>query len=161
MRMFSMLIMSAFLFSTSVSAQETPSDGPEELIQYSEDELSAFVQVAQKVMPLQQESQMKMMEEIEEEDLTVDRFNNILEARSTGADVDATEEELNGFNNALENIQNLQDEYNERITEVITEEGMSVEKYEEIIANYQQDPQLQLRINEMMDEMQKDEMNEQ
>jgi hypothetical protein len=152
-RNFSLLIILSVIISSGISAQQLPPGLQSQSAQYTDDELVEFIHVAQKVMPLQQESQIKMIEEIEEQELTVDKFNNILESRTTGMEVEATQEEMEAFNNAIENIQLLQQQYMEMISEVIVVEGMTTERYEEIIFNYQQDPQLQLRINQLMEDM--------
>ncbi len=122
--------------------------------EYTDDELVVFITVAQKVMPLQQESQEEMIEKIEDEDLTVEKFNNILEAHSTGQEADATADEIQSFNTAMEAIQEIQFEYEHLIVETITDEGMAPAKYEEILANYQQDPELQMRVAVLMEEIQ-------
>ena len=149
----SLMIMSLFLISSQVDAQQLPAQQAPQLPEYSDEELTAFVNVVQKVIPLQQESQMKMIGEIEEENLTVDEFNNILQAHSTGENVDASEEKLESFNNAMMGIQGIQMEYEVIIINTIEEEGMSPAKYEEIIANYQNSPELQMRVNAIMEDM--------
>jgi hypothetical protein len=152
-RITSLLIILSLIISSGISAQQLPPGQQSQPAEYSDEELIEFIHVAQKVMPLQQESQIKMIGEIEEQELTVEKFNNILESTTTGLDVVATEEEMEAFNNAVENIKLLQEQYMEMISEVIVVEGMTTEKYEEIIFSYQQDPQLQLRINQLMEEM--------
>ncbi len=124
--------------------------------EYSDNELIVFITTAQKVMPLQQESQEEMIESIEDEDLTVEKFNHILEAHSTGQEADATADEIESFNIAMEAIQEIQFEYEQLIVETITDEGMAPAKYEEILANYQQDPELQMRVAVLMEEMQEE-----
>ncbi len=148
------MLISAFLLSAQASAQQLPMQQSPSPAEYSDEELIVFVNVAQKVLPLQQESQMKMIGEIEEENLTVDKFNEIMNAHSTGGNIEATDEELAAFNNAIEGIQEVQAEYEVVITEVIVEEGMAPAKYQEIITSYQQDPELQMRINALLEEMQ-------
>lgn len=149
-------IISAMLISLPAGAQQLPMGQSPQPAEYSDDELVTFIAAAQKIMPLQQESQMKMIEKIEEEDLTVEKFNNILESFSTGENADASEAELKSFNNAMEEIQEVQMEYEVTITDAITEEGITPAKYEEIMAVYQQDPELQMRVNILMEEMQDD-----
>jgi hypothetical protein len=150
---FSLLIFVATAFPYQVSSQQPPDGGAERSVAYTDEELVDFIKVAQKVMPLQHESQMKMISEIEEQQLTLERFNEILEAHSIGETVEVPEEELEAFHNALENIQLVQEQYTEIISEVIVVEGMAPETYEEIIFNYQQDPELQMRINQLLDEL--------
>ncbi len=149
-------IISAMLISLPAGAQQLPMGQSPQPAEYSDVELVTFITAAMKIMPLQQESQMKMIEKIEEEDLTVEKFNNILESFSTGENADASEAELESFNNAMEEIQEVQMEYEVTITDAITEEGITPARYQEIMAVYQQDPELQMRINILMEEMQDD-----
>jgi hypothetical protein len=150
---FSLLFLVAISFTHQVHSQELPEGGAESAVAYTDEELVDFIKVAQKVMPLQHESQMKMISEIEQQEMTLERFNDILESHSMGEAVDVPEEELEAFNNAIENIQLIQEEYNEIISEVIIVEGMTPETYEEMIFNYQKDPELQMRINQLLDEL--------
>ncbi len=151
------MIMSVFLFQAS--AQQLPAQELPESPEYSDEELLTFVQAAIKVMPLQQESQMKMVAEIEEENLTVEKFNDIMQSFSNGENANTTEEEIIAFNNAMEGIQEIQVEYEEVITRAIAEEGITPAKYEEIMTHYQFDPELQMRINQIIGEMQETDEN--
>jgi hypothetical protein len=147
----SFILLTGLLTSTRVLAQQP--EMMQQQAEYTDTELIAFVNAANKVLPLQQESQMKMIGEIEEENLTIDQFNDIMKSYSNGEDIDASAEEIESFNNALEGIQNIQIEYNEIIVETITTEGIAPAKFEEIMTNYQQDPQLQSRVNEILEKL--------
>jgi hypothetical protein len=149
----SLLMLSFLLFSARTVAQQLPGQQLPAVPEYSDEQLIAFVNIAQKIIPLQQESQEKMVGEIEEENLTVEQFNNIMNAFSAGENVNVPEQELESFNKALEGIQEIQIEYEEKIISTISEEGMEPEKYSEIIGNYQRDPELQMRVNALFDSM--------
>ena len=152
-RVFSLLMVMSVLFISSAGAQQLPMQQPAEVSEYTDDELLVFINAAQKIMPLQQESQMKMIEKIEEEDLTVEKFNEILESFSNGENGGVQQPEMESFNSAMEGIQNIQAEYEGLMAEFIVDEGMSAAKYEEIVSNYQRDPELQMRINILLEEM--------
>ncbi|MFO7922425.1 MAG: DUF4168 domain-containing protein [Bacteroidales bacterium] len=153
----SLMIMIFFLSSSHVFAQQLPQQQQQpQQAEYSDDELIVFINAAQQVMPLQQESQSKMIGEIEKEELSVDKFNTIMDAHSEGAEIDATSEELEAFNVALEGIQEIQMEYEVIITKTIEDEGITPAKYQEIMTNYQQNPDLQMRINVLMEDMQEE-----
>ena len=146
-KVFSLLLMTSILmisFRGSAQPQQT---------EYTDEELKTFIRVARDIMPLQQESQMRMLEEIEDAGLSVERFNMILEAHSMGQEIDITEDEMNAFHNALEAVQEVQSEYEQIIFDAIREEGISPERYLAIFADYQQDPELQMRVNELMEGM--------
>jgi hypothetical protein len=144
-RSFSFLASALFLIITlNVTGQQRQTE-------YTDEELITFIQVAREIMPLQEESQMRMIEEIENEGLSIERFNMILEAHSMGQDIDYTEEEHEAFHNALDGIQDVQEEYEEKIFDVIRDEGMSPDRYQAILADYQQDPELQRRVNTLIE----------
>ncbi len=141
----SVLFASSAIFAQQLKAQESPG--------YSDEELENFVQAVLEVIPLHQESQALMIQEIEEEDLTIETFNMILESQHLGEDPDVTEEKMDAFKNALLAVQALELEYNEKITEEIVDAGLSPARYEQIMADYQQDPELQMKVNQIMEEM--------
>jgi hypothetical protein len=144
-----LFIMSVFFFWSASNAQLPPEQGEYD---YTDEELEMFVEAAMEIMPLQQEAQIKMIEEVEESGLSLERFNTILEARTMGMEADATEEELEALRNTLESLEDIQVEYQQKIDQQIRDSGISTEKFEEIFARYQQDPDLQMRINQIMQE---------
>lgn len=150
LKTFSLLMLSLLVASSALFSQQTPTqDTPD----YSDDEIENFVKAVLEVMPLQQESQALMIDEIEKEGLTVEAFNKILEAQQKGTDPDVTEEEMEAFENSLIAIQEIELEYNKKIIDIIDNTEISPAKYEEIMGYYQQDPELQMRVNKIMEEM--------
>ncbi len=146
---FSILMLIVFFSSATLFAQAPPPG--ESRNEISDEELETFVDVAVEIMPLQQEAQRKMVEEIEDNGLSVERFNSILEAQTRGMEPEATEEEMESFDNTMNKIEDIQVEYQEKIAEEIEKAGMSPERFDEILARYQQDPELQMRVHEKME----------
>lgn len=142
------------LFSAGVMAQ-VPMQGDQQQqvnTDFSEEELEDFVDVYVKASEIQQENETVMMQAIEEEDLELERFNEILTARQNQAsvqDIDATPEELASFNKAAEKIMEVQQEAQSEINELI-EEKIGAEKYQQIAMAYQQSPEVQQKINEKL-----------
>jgi hypothetical protein len=105
-------------------------------------------------MPLQEESQIKMIGEIEDRQLSVERFSVILEVQQLGLeDPGITEQEMEAFEETMKAIQEIQLEYQELIVGAIEAKGMTVSRYEEILVRYQQDPELQERVDQIMEDM--------
>ena len=148
-RIFSLLTLSFFFASSALFAQAPPAG--ESSNEYSDEELETFVEAAMEIMPLQQEAQRVMVEEIKDNGMTVEKFNQILEAQAMGMEPEATEEELESFENTMRSIEDIQAEYQVKIAEEIEKTGMSPQKFDEILARYQQDPELQIRIHEIME----------
>ena len=150
LRTFSLLILSVMFTSSTIFAQQLPA---QQTPDYSDEQLENFVKAVLEVMPLHQESQALMIDEIEEEGLTVDTFNAILETQHKGEDPGVTEEKMEAYQNALLAIQAIELEYNDKINEEIVDAGLTPAKYEEIMVNYQQDPELQMKVNQIMEEL--------
>ncbi len=135
-----MLVM---LLSVTIQAQQT---------EFSDEELEQFADAVTEVMTIQQEGQTEMMTKIEEHDMDVQRFNEInMQAQEMPLDeIEATEEELESFQMINQEIEQIQIELEAELIETIEEQGLSLEKYEAIMGQYQQDPELQQRIQELM-----------
>lgn len=119
---------------------------------FSDEELESFASAVSQVITIQQEGQTQMMEKIEENDLTVQRFNEInMQAQQMPLEeVEATEEEIESFMSASEELETIQMGLEQMLIGAIEDEGITIEKYEEIMAEYQQNPELQQRIQELM-----------
>lgn len=119
---------------------------------FSEEELEDFVEVYVKASEIQQQNETVMMQTIEEEDLELQRFNEILTSRQQqqpAEEINASAEELAAFNKAAEKIMTVQQEAQTEINQLIEEE-IGAEKYQQIAMAYQQSPDVQQKINEML-----------
>ena len=106
-------------------------------------------------MAIQMEGEQKMIKAIEDEGLTVNRFHEILEQQrdpSRGADTTATADELNSFNNAAALILEENARLEKQMAVSIEEQGIDVETYKQIMLAYQQNADIQARVNKMVDE---------
>lgn len=118
---------------------------------FSDDELQSFLKANEKVMTIQLEAEEKMINAIEGEGLTLDRFNQILEEqRDPQRGVETSPEELKSFNNAAEAILQENDRVEKQMTTSIEAEGIDIETYKQIMLAYQQDPDVQGRVNKMV-----------
>ncbi len=149
-------ILSVFIFAASgimaqmaPPTQELPSD-------YSDKELEKFANAVTQVMTIQEEGQMHMMSVIEENDITVDRFNEMLMQgqQQWPENIDATEEEMLAFNNSMNEVQILQMQMQEQMMEAITEEGLNVEQYQNIMQSYEVNPEIKERVDSYFDDVQ-------
>lgn len=150
-----LVVMSTLLMASRISAQLS-FQLPSRSSAYSDEILMAFIRTVREVMPLQKESQMKMIREIENRNISFDRFNSILEAHSRGMKTDANQEEMDAFTDAIDGIEDIQLEYEQKILLVMEKQNMTIEEYHGILADYQQDADLQMRVNDLMEKMQSD-----
>ncbi len=143
------LFVFAFVFSAAAQQQQMPER--EVRTDFSDEELEMFAEAAQEVQVIQQQNQQNMVEAIEGEGLTVEEFNQMFEAmQNPEAEMEATAEEEEAFDNAMQAINRVQEEGDREVQEAIEGAGLSYQEYEEIMMAYQQDPEIQQRVNELM-----------
>ena len=119
---------------------------------FSDEELEKFAGAVMQVMTIQQQGQAEMIEIIEDHGMTVERFNEIMMQTQEMPleQVEATEEEKETYLEVIEKIDEIQIGLEAELIEAIEEEGLDIEKYEEIMQEYQQNPELQQLIQQML-----------
>ncbi len=146
------LISFIFLLPAAVWGQDTitpPSTALRE--DFSDDELKSFVSANEKVMSIQMEAEKKMIKAIEDEGLTLDQFNKILEQqRDPQPGTETSPEELTSFNNAAQVILEENARVEKEMAASIEEQGIDIETYKQIMVAYQQSPTVQSRVNKMV-----------
>jgi len=120
---------------------------------FSDEELQSFANAVTQVITIQQQGQMQMIEQIEEHDMTVERFNELyMQTQQMPADdMDIEDDEMKSFIEIVDGIENIQMELESVLINTIEEEGLSIEQYEKIMQEYQQNPELQQRVQQMME----------
>lgn len=149
-------IMFVGLFTCSLAfaqQQQMPPQQQQPPTDVSDDEIQLFVEASKEVSKIQQENEADMINAIEEEDLNVEQFNEIMSAQQ-GQEVEneASAEDMAAFNNAAQKIMKIQEDMQVDIEQVLNDQGMDPERYQAIMMAYQQDPELQQKINTMMQE---------
>ncbi|MEJ8801335.1 DUF4168 domain-containing protein [Pontibacter sp. H249] len=119
---------------------------------FSDGELKQFAEASARLMEVQKSGEQKMMKILEEEKLGVDKFNEMAQAHQQQklAEANATPEEMAAFNKAAQRMMEMQPEMQKEVETAIQKDGMTLEKYEQIMVAYRQDQALQERINKMM-----------
>lgn len=141
------------LFSLNAMAQQTTPPQQQPVEDFKEEELKQFAHAAGKVMVIQQETEQKMMKVLEEENIEVDKFNEILMAQqSQDPELAASEEEMESFNKASEKMMEIQNEVQGEMVKAIQEEGLEPEKYEQIMLAYQSSPEVKAKIDALFQE---------
>ncbi len=126
-------------------------------IDVSDEELEQFVEVSSVVQGVQMEIQMEMVSIVEDEGLEVETYNQIAEARQMGQadeELDVSPEELEKFESASESIAEVEKELESKMTTVVEDEGMEMDRFMAINMALQQDQSLQQRVQEIMMESQ-------
>lgn len=146
----SLVIMLMFI-SVSVMAQQPQQQQVRQ--DFTDEELKSFLKANANVMEIQLEIEQKMIEAIEDEGLTVEKFNAMAEAQQDPSkSVNATPEELQSFNSAAQEILKEREKVEPQVISSIEEEGIDVQTYQEILIAYQQHPQVKSKIDKLLQE---------
>ncbi len=128
----------AFLTSFSVQAQEV-----------SDEQFDKFVSAFQAVQQENMKAQEKMMGVIEEEGLTVEKFNEIHQASlNPNAEVEASDEDKRKHKSALAKVEAMNDDIQKLMESKIQEAGLTPEEFEMINQQVQSDPEMQQKLME-------------
>lgn len=140
-----------FLGITSIFAQ-LPQQ-PEQPTEVSDAELEQFALAFVQIQSVDQQLQEKMVNAVQESGLEVQEFNEILNAQQNdNQEVGATEEELNKFTDAQESIEQIQNQGQQKMQKVITENELTVPRYQEIMVAVRNDSELQQKLQEHIEE---------
>lgn len=121
----------------------------------SESDLERFAVAIQQIQAIEQQAQAQMIEVIESQGLTIERFNEIAQSQqdpSMQGQVDVSGEEAEIFDQAVERISGIRQEAEMEMESAVQQEGLDVEEFNLISQAVQQDPSLQQRVMEMLGE---------
>ena len=139
-------------------AQDLPmQQEPAEPVEVSDEELQEWVDVFVGVQEINQQIQMQLPPIIEEAGLSIEKFQEIMQAEEMGQareDIDASESEMASYDEAMDEIMEIQEGAEEEMIEHIEGEGMELERYEQIMMALNQDPELAQRAEELLMEAQ-------
>jgi len=142
-----------FLLTAGAYAQGQPQPMQTD---YSDEELALFIEANKEAVKVQQAAEQKMMQAIEETDgINVERFNEIAVAQQNpDAEVELSDEEKMAFQNAAQEVMKVQRETQAEIAEAVKSEGMEFNDYRQIMMAYQQSPELQEKIRNIVEDQQ-------
>ncbi|ARS37177.1 DUF4168 domain-containing protein [Pontibacter actiniarum] len=153
------LLLGTSAFGGAAMAQQTtpPAQQGQTQQNFTDAELQQFADASARLMAVQQEGEKKMMGILQEENLSIDKFNEMAQAHQQQQldQVEATTEEKAAFNKAAQRMIEMQPEMQKNVEAAIQKDGMSLDKYEQIMIAYRQNEALQQRVNEMMMQDQK------
>lgn len=122
----------------------------EQNTEVSDEELEKFAALQEEVEAQNQKGQQKMMKAVEEEGLDVQQYNQISQStQQPNSEANVDEEKMEKFEKAREKVKSLQTETQQKIRNKIEEEGMNIQRYEEIYMAVQQDPDLQNKLEKL------------
>ncbi len=149
MKKFISLLTVFFIGSTFLFGQFEPQQAEPATV--SDDELKLFAAAFIEVQEIDHQAQEEMMGAVEGSGLTVDRYNEIQQSQHMpDQDANATEEEMESYEKANENIGAIQASAQQEMIEKIEDEGLSINRYQEIMMAVQNDMQLQEKLQEYL-----------
>lgn len=128
---------------------------PESDVDVSDEELDLFLEASMEARDVQMKYQQEMMGAIEDEELALEVYNEIAQAIQTGQspdEIDVSSDDMDRYDRASVVIEEIGQEMQEEISMTIEDAGMSMERFQTLNQAIQQDPSLQQRIQQKMQE---------
>ncbi len=117
----------------------------------SDAKLSNFVTAFDNLEAASKEAQQKMVLVVEAEGLDMKRFNEIhIGYINTNIQSDATPEELEKHNRAMDKIQKMQEELQNKMDDIVKNSGLSIKEYQGIATEMQTNLILRDRYKKMV-----------
>ncbi len=137
-------LVALFAFATVTAFTQTSNP-------VSDEELGQFVECYKSMLDINETAQGKMLEAVEEGDMTVERFNEIAESQENPqANVTMDEAENAKYNAIIEDLMKVQMQTQSQMEKVIEDSDLSVDRYQEISLELQSNQELQMRIQMML-----------
>ena len=139
----SLIVFCVALTGFSLQAQEDNA--------LSEKDMEQFAEVFIDIQAISEDAREGMVAALDEVGMSVDRFNEIQQmAQDPSSDLALSDEEEEQLNQANQSIQGIQMDAQQKMQQAILDNGMSVEKYQEIAMQVQTNPDLQQKIQAIM-----------
>lgn len=120
----------------------------------SEEELDQVIDTIGDLEPIQVETQEKMQELVEAEDMSFDRFQQVIMAMQNpqmADQVDITDEEQSTIQTIQPDLMEIQSEAQQKMIAAIEDNGLTAQRYQQIMMGVQQDTDLRSRIEERLE----------
>jgi hypothetical protein len=141
-----------FLFGVTGIFAQFPQQ-PAQSTEVSDTELKQFASAYTTIQSIQEQLQNKMAFAVQNEGLDVQKFNEILNAQQDpNKEADASEEELEKFDAANKSIEQIQSQAQTDMGKVITDNKLTVPRYQEIMSAVQSDPELQTKLQRLIED---------
>lgn len=160
-------LFALLLMATTVTAQQMqPQQQPQQQMQpqqpeapspdeISDDELLTFAETSDAIRPIQEEAQMEMRGVIEEEGISIQRFQQLMMAMQNPQMADQVEmsaDEEQSIQEMEPKLVEIESAAADEISSEIENQGLDVNRYQAIYMSLQQHPELMERLQAMMEE---------
>lgn len=121
--------------------------------QVSPDELQKFSKIVKQLLVLGQESETQIIEAIQKQGFTPQRFSEILRSQNQPGAKPTTQlssAEQQRYSVALADIRQIQQNTQTRLENLVQAEGMNMQRFDQIFNTVQQDPALRQEVQQMI-----------
>ncbi len=121
----------------------------------SDDEILQLVSTINDLQPIEEKAQEKIEDALESEDITMERFQQMMMAMQNpqmADQINVTDEEMSKLQTLQPTLMEIQGEAEQEMIAKIEENGFSMERYRGIIMGAQQDPELMARLEAELDD---------
>ena len=137
----------------AIGASSLSQVNAQEQVEVTDAELNKIASAFQGIQKVNMEAQQEVIKKVEESGFDANRFNELYQASaSPEKTANASDEEKERFGKVMNEIQQMQAGFTEKIEEIISNEGMSIERYQTIAMALQSDTELQGRLRTMLAE---------
>jgi uncharacterized protein (DUF885 family) len=158
-------IPAQFSYAQTAPPEETQPSGEaptQPQTEVSEEELQQFAQAYKQIQQIRQDSEVKMVEAVQSEGLSPERFIEISELQQSPQapqgqetpespqNAEVTAEEQQGFENAKSKILEIREQSESQMEQAIQQEGLDIPRFNEIVAALQQDPSLRDQVQQLI-----------
>lgn len=156
------VLVLALASSLPVQAQaQTPAQQPvspsqmqeNSQLDVSREELQKFANALEQLQAIEQETQVELVQAIESQGLSVERFQEIAVAQQNPEiqpSADISQGEVESFEQAANQVTQIQEQAQTKMQEAVEREGLDAQQFNQIVAALQQDPTLQQQFQEML-----------
>lgn len=151
-RVLSITFIFALFMGFSANAQQAMPPQMEVKEDFSDDEFKEFVKINLVLIPLQEKSQEDMVKAIEDNDLKVERFQELAQAQQAGTltEVSNDAQEMANFNMAGQKVMEMQQVLQTDIMKTITDSDLSEQKFQEMYMAYTQSEKVKTKVDAMI-----------
>lgn len=121
----------------------------------SDEEIEMVASAINELGPIQVEAQEKMQEAVEGEDITFERFQQMMMAMQNpqmADEVNVTDEEMATLQTLQPTLMEIQSEADKKMVAKIEENGLTTERYQNIVMAAQQDEELRARVEALLED---------
>lgn len=134
-----------------------PTPDPAEIAPVSEQELTQFASALMQLQTIQNAYDEQVVAVVQQEGLTPERFDQILMVARSPQEAEAenipevSEDEAASFERAVAQIGEIQNNARSEMQQAIQEEGLEIERFQEIIIAVNNDESLEERVRQIME----------